>query len=141
MTRRIRFALLFSLIGAIVGFFIAAVDNSKIFERDVITKKYCYSNGRDMNHLEDVWLIYRKSYIELTKSHYCQNSLKFVNLESSKKRIIPAGLLVNVLWYSEDSTYARIEIEYEISYTPFIINEKGYVPVCTLHDSLPPLTE
>jgi len=132
---------IFSLIAGAIGYCIALIDNSGILERDVIATQYCYIRDETNDSIDNVWLVYNRSNIETTKQYYCDKSNDLFDLESSKKRFIPAGLLVEVLFYSPDSTYARIKIEYEISYTPFEIKDKGYVPVCTLHDSLPSIIE
>lgn len=143
---------LFNILIIFFPLFIAGIlgylGSKGVFDRKAIDQKYCYyfnPNDTIEGQFEKVYICYSKKNIAKTYNYYSfllqfeyDSAFKYFNtLQLNQIYPLPKNKLIDILKYSEDSTYAKVRAEWEDNYRPFHFKEVGLVPTFLLHDTLP----
>jgi len=117
---------------AIVAVVVALVQNTGIFHKEPIDKKYCYVfNGQNIDYVmigSDIneARIYKSFYVDSTIETVSGSSIGFA----------PYQRKCEIMKYAEDSLYAKIRVKAPGA-KQSMITYRGWVSTLTLHDTLP----
>ena len=145
LKKSIKYLLIIVAICSAVGGIYSFLESKGVFDPKIIKEKYCYfHDSKDTNDEFQSVLASNDPMIAKKINNYYLLLLENQNKDTvidfaipDNSFYIPKFIKVKIIGYNLDSSLVQVWVKWKTTVRPFEMEEKGYVPVFTLHDTLP----